>query len=336
MREAEGHAPAPAYANPPPPLPEPSDRDREWHARRYDALAGGAGRDPPRDGGARYAPAHNASAREPLGAPTRVSARSSSREREAFAFDRGGARAAAPRPPATPSRSTAKDRRAHDWRDGAGDRPKHDGPPRRWPQTRRRAKTLRARAARASSFGRARLRARALRLPRRRDALGRAPLRGVGGVPARARARVHGPALRVPHVQRHPGRPGREVRRRARARAHRRGGAQSARLFRRKRKRPRSAALPRRAAGGDALGRAQAGRAPGHTARAPAGGARGGHQTLHRRVRARERAAAPGALSRERPPRRGNATSAFPSRARRRRARVGGALGKPRVCMARP
>ena len=54
MREAEGHAPAPAYANPPPPLPEPSDRDREWHARRYDALAGGAGRDPPRDGGARY------------------------------------------------------------------------------------------------------------------------------------------------------------------------------------------------------------------------------------------------------------------------------------------
>ena len=90
MREAEGHAPAPAYANPPPPLPEPSDRDREWHARRYDALAGGAGRDPPRDGGARYAPAHNASAREPLGAPTRVSARSSSREREAFAFDRGG------------------------------------------------------------------------------------------------------------------------------------------------------------------------------------------------------------------------------------------------------
>ena len=90
MREAEGHAPAPAYANPPPPLPEPSDRDREWHARRYDALAGGAGRDPPRDGGARYAPAHPASAREPLGAPTRVSARSSSREREAFAFDRGG------------------------------------------------------------------------------------------------------------------------------------------------------------------------------------------------------------------------------------------------------
>ena len=90
MREAEGHADAPAYTNPPPPLPEPSDRDREWHARRYDALAGGAGRDPPRDGGARYAPAHPASAREPLGAPTRVSARSSSREREAFAFDRGG------------------------------------------------------------------------------------------------------------------------------------------------------------------------------------------------------------------------------------------------------
>jgi len=90
MRKAEGHADAPAYTNPPPPLPEPSDRDREWHARRYDALAGGTGRDPPRDGGARYAPAHPASAREPLGAPTRVSARSSSREREAFAFDRGG------------------------------------------------------------------------------------------------------------------------------------------------------------------------------------------------------------------------------------------------------
>ena len=90
MREAEGHADAPAYTNPPPPLPEPSDRDREWHARRYDALAGGTGRDPPRDGGARYAPAHPASAREPLGAPTRVSARSKSRELEAFAFDRGG------------------------------------------------------------------------------------------------------------------------------------------------------------------------------------------------------------------------------------------------------
>ena len=93
MGEAGGHADAAAYANPPP--PEPSDRDREWHARRYDALASGTGRDPPRDGGARYAPAHPATTREPHGLPTQRPARSDSREREAFAFDRGGARGGA-------------------------------------------------------------------------------------------------------------------------------------------------------------------------------------------------------------------------------------------------
>ena len=90
MREAEGHADAPAYANPPPPLTEPPDHDRERHTRRYDALPSGAGRDPPRAGSARYPPAHPASAREAHRAPTQRLARSSSREREAFAFDRGG------------------------------------------------------------------------------------------------------------------------------------------------------------------------------------------------------------------------------------------------------